>query len=616
MATSSSPLPFLLIMMSLLIISCWVLATSASNFYQDFDISWGDGRAKILNNGDLLTLSLDKPSGSGFQSKNEYLFGKIDVQLKLVPGNSAGTVTAYYLSSQGPTHDEIDFEFLGNLSGDPYILHTNVFGQGKGNREQQFYLWFDPTANFHTYSVLWNPKHIIFSVDGTPIREFKNLESIGVRYPKDQPMRIYSSLWNADDWATRGGLVKTDWTQAPFTASYRNFNANACIWSSGASSCSSSSNNSNAWLAEELDSTSQQKLKWVRNNYMIYNYCTDSKRFPQGLPPECSDNGEIKGFSRDCVRLLPSELWLVRNEIESWRDYPIAYLYRVLRIILCFVMAEDCDFLKWIIVNSPCYDVVIDVPMKDHISLSFMSLCWLMYATAMLFLKQQVLAASEGNKEEDDWLPPPPKVSADTLKLSEDSTIKELRVALAIIVTLGALATLGTLILVIGASGFDAAATAIETVAGFKRATAVGVGKGLPVASSLPLLLLPLFFAHFPWFCPIIWKLWLSILSLLFLPLFIVISAAFSRPAGRRLPSPVLPPLSPSDSLSLLLMLCEILETEFAVEILSEIAVELTRNFFEYYIVDFTVEILETDFAVEILSEISVELTRKFATIV
>jgi len=70
----------------------------AGNFYQDVDITWGDGRGKILNNGELLTLSLDKASGSGFQSKKEFLFGKIDMQLKLVAGNSAGTVTAYYVS--------------------------------------------------------------------------------------------------------------------------------------------------------------------------------------------------------------------------------------------------------------------------------------------------------------------------------------------------------------------------------------------------------------------------------------------------------------------------------------------------------------------------------------
>lgn len=257
------------------------------SFYRDVDITWGDGRGKILGNGTLLTLSLDKFMGSGFQSKNEYLFGRIDMQVKLVPRNSAGTVTTYYLSSQGATHDEIDFEFLGNLSGQPYLVHTNIYTQGKGDREQQFYLWFDPTKDFHTYSILWNPRIIIFYVDDTPIRVFRNMESRGIPYPKSQPMRLYASLWNADDWATQGGRVKTDWSYAPFTASFRNLQlGKACVWSDGVSSCKNSS--SLPWLSQGLDASSQARLKWVQNKYMVYNYCSDFRRFPQGLPPECT----------------------------------------------------------------------------------------------------------------------------------------------------------------------------------------------------------------------------------------------------------------------------------------------------------------------------------------
>ncbi|KAM3213425.1 hypothetical protein ACQJBY_066040 [Aegilops geniculata] len=285
------------LVLAILLASC---ALAAASFDKEFDVTWGDGRGKILNNGQLLTLGLDKISGSGFQSKHEYLYGKIDMQLKLVPGNSAGTVTAYYLSSQGPTHDEIDFEFLGNVTGEPYTLHTNVFTQGQGQREQQFRLWFDPTNDFHTYSILWNPKHIIFMVDDMPIRDFRNLEGKGIAFPKNQPMRLYSSLWNADDWATQGGRVKTDWSHAPFSASYRGFKADACVVTAGgrprcgasigtyAAPGTGGSAAAGDWYNQELDLTRQQRMRWVQSNYMIYNYCTDPKRVAMGVPAECS----------------------------------------------------------------------------------------------------------------------------------------------------------------------------------------------------------------------------------------------------------------------------------------------------------------------------------------
>ncbi|CAL2248714.1 unnamed protein product [Prunus armeniaca] len=278
----------LMFFISSIITSLMAMAALAGNFYQDFDIMFGDQRLKILEEGKLVTLSLDKVSGAGFQSKNGYIFGRFDVQMKMPPGNSAGTVTTFYLSSSGPNHDEIDLEFLGNSTGEPYTLHTNVYAQGQGSKEQQFHLWFDPTKDFHTYSVVWNSKRIIFLVDGSPIRVFNNLESLGLPFPKNQSMKIYATFWNADDWATQGGRVKTDWSHAPFSASYRNFNINACLGSQGSpsSSCSTSTNSS-AWQNQGLNAAGRNRLRWLQRKFMVYDYCTDRPKFPKGLPREC-----------------------------------------------------------------------------------------------------------------------------------------------------------------------------------------------------------------------------------------------------------------------------------------------------------------------------------------
>ncbi|XP_057536484.1 xyloglucan endotransglucosylase protein 1-like [Amaranthus tricolor] len=252
-------------------------AYGAGDFHSEFEQTFGDHRLQISGPGNKdLSLTLDQYSGAGFRSKNEYLYGRIDMQIKLIPGDSAGTVTTFYLTSDQSTgkHDEIDFEFLGNASGQPYTVHTNVFSQGQGSREQQFHLWFDPSKNYHTYSIVWNPKLIMFLVDNTPLRVFRNYENHGIMFfPKNQRQRIYASLWEADDWATQGGRIKTDWSKAPFKAYYRNFNIDTSP--------------NGAWMNHDLDANSRKRLKWVQKNYMIYNYCTDWKRYSQNLPPEC-----------------------------------------------------------------------------------------------------------------------------------------------------------------------------------------------------------------------------------------------------------------------------------------------------------------------------------------
>ncbi|KAJ4959216.1 hypothetical protein NE237_026327 [Protea cynaroides] len=265
--------------------------TSVDASFYDVYYTWGGDQALVADCGNYLQLLLTNQSGSGIRSYSSFLFGSIEMLIKFIPGNSAGTATTYYLSSYGSAHDEIDFEFLGNVSGQPYTIHTNIFAKGVGGKEQQFQLWFDPTADYHNYTIHWNPSEIVWLIDTIPIRVFRNYESQGIPYPNQQGMYVYSSLWNADNWATQGGRIKIDWSCAPFIARYQNYSARACQFNNQGSIYSCASNNPQNWwtspVYSQLSYSQYGQMNWVRNNYMIYDYCTDYERFNGSMPYEC-----------------------------------------------------------------------------------------------------------------------------------------------------------------------------------------------------------------------------------------------------------------------------------------------------------------------------------------
>ncbi|KAL3697386.1 hypothetical protein R1sor_011462 [Riccia sorocarpa] len=271
-------------------------ATSVSkdfaDFTTEFSVFWGPEHIYTTTD-QMLDLTLTNLSGAGFSSRRTFIYGRINMNLKLIAGDSSGTVTTYYLTSFGDYHDELDFEFLGNQTGQPYILQTNVFANGVGEREQRIFLWFDPSADFHSYSVLWNKKQIVFFVDGVPIRVFKNNEALGMPYLNKQPMGVYSSLWNGDSWATQGGRVKINWDYAPFIATFQNYNYDACEWLSNVTVPACAAADANNWwdgaAYDDLTPVQVNELRKVQEEYMVYDYCTDTKRNPTP-PVECAGN--------------------------------------------------------------------------------------------------------------------------------------------------------------------------------------------------------------------------------------------------------------------------------------------------------------------------------------
>ncbi|KAG9149341.1 hypothetical protein Leryth_003307 [Lithospermum erythrorhizon] len=214
--------------------------------------------------------------GSGFTSKLVYGSGSFQIRMKTSNKPTNGVVTTFYLNNanygeDSKPHDEVDFEIFGITP----TLQTNVFASDIGQREQRFQLWFDPSKDFHSYTLLWNNQHILFTVDEIPIRVYKRVK--GVNFPTT-PMRIEASTWHAT-WAA--GDV--DWSKSPFISYYQGFDVTAC---SPPQNCASSELPWNKQKFMELSPKQLELMRTYRNKYMTYDYCNTTAN----AHPECKVN--------------------------------------------------------------------------------------------------------------------------------------------------------------------------------------------------------------------------------------------------------------------------------------------------------------------------------------
>ncbi|OIT39646.1 PREDICTED: probable xyloglucan endotransglucosylase/hydrolase protein 30 isoform X2 [Nicotiana attenuata] len=279
---------------------CFITADAALNvstipFSDGFSHLFGEGNILHATDDKSLQLHLNQRTGSGFKSSDLYNHGFFSAKIKLPSDYTAGIVVAFYTTNGDlftKTHDELDFEFLGNIRGKAWRFQTNMYGNGSTSRgrEERYYLWFDPSKEFHRYSILWTSKNIIFYIDDVPIREIVRNDAMGGDYPS-KPMGLYATIWDASDWATSGGKYKTNYKYAPFIAEFTDLVLNGCAMDPleqvvNNPSCDEKDDELQKAEFSRITPRQRMAMKRFRSKYMYYSYCYDSLRYSVP-PPEC-----------------------------------------------------------------------------------------------------------------------------------------------------------------------------------------------------------------------------------------------------------------------------------------------------------------------------------------
>jgi len=155
---------------------------------------------------ELLAAANNQPYLSGVistQDKFQLTYGYVEMKAKLTGGQ--GLLSTFYLFNQDfmKNKPEIDIaEYIGGRPDKIYqtyhyydsIRNRDPNGERHSTPTMETQMGFDLSADFHTYSVLWEPDLVVWYIDGNEVRRLT-----GVRI-SDEPMNIVAQLVVGSEW--------------------------------------------------------------------------------------------------------------------------------------------------------------------------------------------------------------------------------------------------------------------------------------------------------------------------------------------------------------------------------------------------------------------------------
>jgi len=156
--------------------------------------------------------------GVEMRSIETFTYGKFEASVRFASGSAVvSSLVAIYTPWPPDDWNEIDIEFLGKNNDRIQCNHmVNIPPADPETGHIQFpemlYLDFDPSADFHTYSIEWVPEEVRFFIDG--VLMYTATEEVSYL---TLPQNILLTIWASDSVGWAGAV---DDTTAPTAVSY------------------------------------------------------------------------------------------------------------------------------------------------------------------------------------------------------------------------------------------------------------------------------------------------------------------------------------------------------------------------------------------------------------